>query len=69
MVLLAFGIGETQIYEAGFAFFNQAYCVFNRHGLSLMRLVGKMRRIVPLGAGEYNFSVFRLPLSAITEAA
>ena len=69
MVLFAFGIGETQIYEAGFAFFNQAYCVFNRHGLSLMRLVGKMRRIVPLGAGEYNFSVFRLSLSAITEAA
>jgi len=31
VVLLAFGIGKAQIYEAGFAFFNQFYCVFDRH--------------------------------------
>jgi len=30
-VLLAFGIGKAQIYEAGFAFFNQPDGVFDGH--------------------------------------
>ena len=36
VVLLAFGIGKAQIYEAGFAFFNQFYSVFDGH-LQLLR--------------------------------
>ena len=36
VVLLAFSIGKAQIYEAGFAFFNQFYSVFDGH-LQLLR--------------------------------